>query len=288
MLTQSSVLGTGTSHGNGEFSRSSTTKAESSQSSTAKAESTSHLPWSGPALHRGVLSHGYLEVGQIPPWPVKQSPVYHLAAIGRYGIDTPVSGPGHLQPGIGYEASSWKPLGIDDDERPDLSPEIREILRKYSPKTHGIFRKHIPASEASIAAGRRGGVALGHDDLPNCEGQSTLMSSKTTAQHESFPPYSKVASQKRGHRYEEPEGSRDSQKNSRSTLMGSEIQYPQVSAQGPSESRRLQEKFELPYVGHKRRFGNMDTGSTQQDLEKVPVTPTRQIAVAKSRLPPKG
>ena len=282
MLTQSSVLGTGISHGNGE----------SSQTPTAKAGSTSYLPWSGPALHGGVLSHGYLEVGQVPPWPVKQSPVYHLAAIGRYGVDTPVSGPGHLKPGIGYEPFSRKPLGIGDSERPLLSPEIREILRKHSPKTKGMFRKPLPANEASTAVGHYGAVSLDPSDIPDSKGQSTFSSSKKIAQHESVPPRNKVASRKRDHRYDyetaqEPQGSRDRQKKSKATGVVSNLQYVEVFAQKPGDSTRPQGMVELPYMG-KRRFGDMDTGSTQQDLEKVSVIPARQITVAKSRLPPKG
>ena len=270
MLTQSAVLGTGTSHDN----------SESSGTSTAKAGSTSYLPWSGPALHGGVLSHGYLEVGQIPPWPVKQSPVYHHAAIGRYGVNTPISGSVHLQPVIGYEPYSWKALGIDNDERPTLSPEIREILQKYSPKTQGMFRKHLPVSEASTAAGRDGTAALDPSDTPISEGQSTFSSSNAIARHESFLPHNKAVSRKRGHRYDcetaqKLDGSRDPQ-------------YVQVFPQEPGESTWPHEKFELPYVGYKRQFGDTDAGSIQQERERGPVTPTRQTAIAKSRLPPKG
>jgi hypothetical protein len=283
MLTRSAVLGTGTSHGNGE----------SSQTSTAKSRSTSYLPWSGPALHGGVLSHGYLEVGQVPPWPVKQSPVYHLAAIGRYGVDTPVSGPGHLQPGIGYEPFSRKPLGTNDNERPTSSLEIREILQKCNPKTQGMFCKHLPANEASTAVGHHGAVALDPDDTPNSKRHSTFSSSKTIAQHESVPPSNKAASRKRGHRYEnktaqEPEGSQDPQKKSKTTGMVSNLQYVEVFAQEPDDSTKSQGMAELPYLSYKRRFGDTDAGSTQQNLENIPVMPTRQISVATSRLLPKG
>lgn len=283
MLTQSAVLGTGTSHGNGE----------SSQTSAAEAGSTSYLPWSGPALHGGVLSHGYLEVGQVPPWPVKKSPVYHLAAIGRYGVDTPISGPGHLQPGIGYEPFSRKPLGIDGNERPPLSPEIRELLRNYSPKTQGMFRNHLPANEASTVVGHHGAIVLDPSDIPTSKGQSTFSSSKTISQHKSVPPRNKAALQKLSHRHEyetaqEPEGSRDPQKKSKDTDMVSNLQRVEVFAQEPGDSTRPQGIVELPYVSYKRRFGDTDAGSTQQELEKVPVIPTRQVAVAKSRLPQKG
>jgi hypothetical protein len=268
MLTRSAASDTNTSHRNGG----------SNLTSANKAASIAHHPWTGPILHGGVVSHGYLEVGQIPPWPVKQSPVYHLAAAGRYGIDTPVSAPAHLQPGTGYEPMTPIPLGIDNNERPPLSPDIRNVLRKYE----------------SIAIGRSGtDTPRISDALSVSEGRPTCSGSKDVAPHKRFPASTEAVSRKPGHKHkhavaQQPENLSESQKKSKPALMVSDPQHVQLTMQDLGKSKRLQDTFELPYVGYKRRLRDMNAGLIQQDVEKMPVTPTGQIAIAKSKLPPKG
>jgi hypothetical protein len=268
MLTKFAALDTKTSHGNGG----------SSLTPANKAASIARHPWTGPVLHGGVISHGYLEVGQIPPWPVKQSPVYHLAAAGRYGIDTPVSAPAHLQPGTGYEPMTRIPLGIDYNERPLLSPGIRNVLRKYESIAIGCSGADTPRISDALSVS---------EDRPTCSG------SKDVARHKKFPASTEAVSRKHSHKHEyaftqQPGSSSESQKKSEPARMVSKPQRVQLTTQELGESKRPQDTFELPYMGYKRRIRDMNAGLIQQDLEKMPVTPTRQIAIAKSRLPPKG